>query len=75
MGELNLTDQLSKNLPIKQRQAELEELLSQRLGLWSGLSVEERRRWLDGGQDPILSAAYLHYLKLGEFFAGIDIGA
>ena len=72
MSELDLTNQLSAKLPIQEKQAELEGLLFQRQELWYKLDIELRKQWLFGGKDPILSAAYLHYVKLRAYFEGIS---
>ncbi len=72
MAELNLTDQLTEKNGIQPKINKLNQLMQQRKPFWEKASLEQRKKWVKSGKDPVMSLAWVIYKYLkSNFFGGI----
>ena len=68
MAELNLTDQLAEKDAIQPKVNKLSQLMNQRKPFWDKASLEQRKKWINSGKDPIMSLAWTIYKYLKNNF-------
>jgi len=69
--DLNLTGQKVEADKIRPLIEKFELLLTQRQSVWAK-DRDDRKKWIDSNNDPILTLAFNHYKFLKEFFGELD---
>jgi hypothetical protein len=68
MADLNLVSQSALASTIQTRITQLKTAMDLRKDVWSRLSIEKKRAWVQSGKDPIMTLAWNIYKYLRNNF-------